>query len=119
MKYLGVIFDSNPKWDTHILKTCGKARKLLDVIQYSLISTDHITELGLFNEIVLSILEYARHVWSPHAKGLIKQLDMVDRHGINWIYHIERLDIVSHPKRFNNIISPPWRTGAIRLTEPS
>ena len=72
MKSLGANFDSNLKWDTHILKTCGKARKFIGMIQHCMPSTDHKTKLTLFKEIVLPILKYGIQVRSPHTKGLIK-----------------------------------------------
>ena len=95
MKRLGTIFDSSLKWDTHILNKCGKSKKLLSMIQHSMVSTNPKTKQMLFNGIVMPPLEYAGEVRSPHNKWVIIQLDMVHRRGITWIYHLESLDKVS------------------------
>ena len=73
------------------------------MIQRSMTSTDHKTKLTLFNGAVLPILEYASQVWSPHTKGLIRQLDMVHRRGVRWIYHLEKLDSVSQTMQQHHI----------------
>ena len=71
------------------------------------------TKLIAFNAIVRPILEYATPVWSPHNVNLTRDLDMVQRKAVRWIFHLGKYDSVTETMNANNIVSLLDRRAAL------
>ena len=105
LKYLGVTISSDMKWNTHIANVTKKANRQLGMLKRHLSDAPAKTKLVAFNSIVRTTLEYASQVWSPHAVGLIKQIDNVHRKAIRWIYRLPRICSITDCMSEHNISS--------------
>ena len=63
-KYLGVIIQSNLKWDVHCKQVTAKATNTLNILKWNLKSTKKVYEKA-FKSLVCRQVEYAASVWSP------------------------------------------------------
>ena len=79
IKDLGVIIDSKLKFNLHISDKINKAYRMLGIIKRNFKQMDKFTLIQLYKTFVRCQLEYAVSVWSPHNKGLIKNLEKVQR----------------------------------------
>ena len=104
-KYLGVIIQSDLKWNSHITCITGKANRSLGILRRSLAEAPVKTKLTAYKTIVRPILEYATPVWSPHYVGLINTVDKVQRRAVRWIYYLKKYDSVSECMNRNHIVS--------------
>jgi hypothetical protein len=91
MKYLGLTFQSNIKWSTHITNIVKKSNRTLGMLRRCLSGASSRLKLIAFNTVTRPILEYASQVWSPHEKGLIDQIDKVHRRALRWIFHVPKI----------------------------
>lgn len=106
MKYLGLTFESNIKWNEHIHNIVKKANKILGMIKRCLgTSSNSKTCMTSFNSVVRPILEYASQVWSPHTQSLTQELSMVQRKAVKWAFKLKKLDSVSDTMSNNGIMS--------------
>ena len=103
LKYLGVMFQSNLKWDTHTKITCKKANKSFGMLRRCLDGAPHKVKNIAFNTIAKPILEYATPVWSPHTKTLINELDRIHRRALRWIFNIPKAESLSDIMKLKQI----------------
>ena len=78
-KDLGVIVDSNLKFEEHLTEKAKKANIISGLIQRSFSHLDGKVFKTLFTSFVRPHLEYVSAVWSPHLKKHINQIEKVQR----------------------------------------
>jgi len=105
LKYLGITIQSNMKFDQHILNITKKANKNLGMLRRCLQGAPETTCLLAFNTIVRPILEYASPVWSPFTIGLVRNVDMIQRRAIRWVFSLKKLDSVTESMKEHDIKS--------------
>ena len=74
IKDLGVIFDSQFKFDKHIADKINKAYAFLGLIKRNFTYLCKDAFITLYKSLVRSHLEYAVQVWSPYTVAYIKKL---------------------------------------------
>ena len=96
-KDLGVIIDSELKFEEHIAEKVKKANIVAGLIQRSFSHLNSRVFKTLFGSFVRPHLEYASVVWSPHLKKHINLIERVQRRatkrveGLKNLLYIERL----------------------------
>ena len=78
-KDLGVIFDRNGSFHTHITTQSSKATKISGYIFRTFISRDKFVMISLFKTLVLPIIEYGCILWHPHVQQEINVVEEVQR----------------------------------------
>ena len=78
-KDLGVVFDHDGTFSSHITIQCSKATKICGYILRTFISRDQAVLITLFKTLVLPILEYGCILWHPHYQYDINNLEEVQR----------------------------------------
>jgi hypothetical protein len=78
-KDLGVLIDSNLKFDEHIATKVKKANTIVGLIRRSFSHLDANLFKILFASYVRPHLEYAQAVWAPHLKKHINMIENVQR----------------------------------------
>ena len=66
-------------FDSHISSLSRKCNNLAGWILRSFVSRDRLTILTLFKSLVISRLDYASQLWSPHKISQITQIEKVQR----------------------------------------
>ena len=112
---LGIIFQQNLKFDTHITKKTNKANQLLGMIKRTFTFMDKTLFLCIYKSLIRSILDYGSPVWNPSSKNLRQMLENVQRRstkivpGLKTLSHGDRLRSLNLPtlyyrrKRFDLI----------------
>ena len=62
-------------FDPHISNLSRKCKNLAGWILKSFVSRDKLTMLTLFKSLVISRLDYASQLWSPHKVSQITQIE--------------------------------------------
>ena len=79
-KYLGILLSSDLSWTQHIQSTCGKVRKLIDLIYRHFYQCSNSESLfQMYISLVRLHLEYANQVWNPYKTGEINSLEDVQK----------------------------------------
>ena len=65
-KDLGVVFDKDLKFTSHVNQIVMKANRVLGIIKCTFASRDANTIRLLYVTLVRPILDYASTVWNPH-----------------------------------------------------
>lgn len=86
VKYLGVTFSQDLKWDKHITDTCAKAFKQLGFLRRRLSKAPQAVKLTAYKTLVRPILEYGSIVWDPHQKYLRDKLERLQNRALRFIY---------------------------------
>ena len=73
---LGIIMSKDCSFDSHISSLSRKCNNLAGWILRSFVSRDRLTMLTLFKSLVISRLDYASQLWSPHKISQITQIEM-------------------------------------------
>ena len=79
MKDLGVLVDSQLKFKNHIYTIIGKAYRMLGIIKHNFSNINRSTFVILYKSFIKSCLDTSTCVWSPHSKGLIFELEKVQK----------------------------------------
>jgi len=77
---LGIYMSSDCSFDHHVAQLCNKCRNLAGWILRTFVTRDPITMLTLFKSLVLSRLDYASQLWSPHKLKDIYLIENVQRY---------------------------------------
>lgn len=94
---LGVTFENNMKFTTHIQAIRSKAMQMLGFVFRNSREFSNVTTLKtLFFAYVRSVLEYASVVWSPHYKYQIKSLEAVQHKFLRLIAFKTKFLILNH-----------------------
>ena len=103
MKDLGVWIDQDLSFDDHIFDKIKVANRMLGVIRHNFKDLDIKSFLLLYKAMVRSHLEFASSVWNPFRKGLIKDIESVQKratklvHACKSLSYKERLVLLKLP----------------------
>ena len=97
---LGISMSKDCSFDSHISSLSRKCNNLAGWILRSFVSRDRLTMLTLFKSLVISRLDYASQLWSPHKISQITKIDKVQR---SFTKHISRLRDLSYHERFQTL----------------
>ena len=78
-KDLGVIFDKDLSFDTHIQKSINKANQMIGLIKRSFSYLNKDTFLKLYKAMVRPHLEYGNVIWYPRLKRQSIAIERVQR----------------------------------------
>ena len=92
IKDLGITIDGNLKFNEHIADKINKSYRMIGLIKRNFKSMDKNTILLLYKSLVRSQLEYGNSVWSPHNKGIIKDLEKVQKRATKLIYQCKDMN---------------------------
>ena len=111
-KYLGVIFQQDLGFDSHIDSKIASARKLLGAIKFMLHDATLEGKTLAYTSLCRPILEYADVVWDPVCKQTINSLEKVKTDAVKFIANLrgrtsvteacERLGLELLAKRHKN-----------------
>ena len=125
-KDLGVVFDKDLKFTSHVNQIVMKANRVLGIIKRTFASRDANTIRLLYVTLVRPILDYASTVWNPHLMKNIHKLEAVQRRATKLIpsfynltyserlqelnlpsllYRRTRMDLIMTYKILNNLVS--------------
>ena len=93
---LGIIMSKDCSFDSHISSLSRKCKNLAGWILRSFVSRDKLTMLTLFKSLVISRLDYASQLWSPHKISQISQIEKVQR---SFTKHITGMRDLSYHER--------------------
>ena len=88
---LGVTFDTNLKFDSHINNVINKANQALGIIKRNFKYMDEEALLTLYKSIVRPILEYGQPVWAPFLLRQSRALESIQRRATKLIPSIKHL----------------------------
>ena len=86
--------------DSHISSLSRKCNNLAGWILRSFVSRDRLTMLTLLKSLVISRLDYATQLWSPHKISQITQIEKVQR---SFTKHISGLRDLSYHERLQTL----------------
>ena len=95
LKYLGIVIDSNLKWEKHVNTTISKAMRTLGLLKSTLWHADVRTRLIAYKALCRSFLEYASDAWDPHLAKDIYALEMVQNRAVHFISSLKEVVSVS------------------------
>ena len=93
---LGIIMSKDCLFDSHIFSLSRKCKNLAGWILRSFVSRDKLTMLTLFKSLVISRLDYASQLLSPHKISQITQIEKVQR---SFTKHIAGMRDLSYHER--------------------
>src|SRR6201995_3186499 len=76
---LGVVTDCELKFENHIYDKINIARKMLGIINRNFKDLDKSSFILLYKSLVRSHLEFAHSVWCPYKKGLIYDIERIQK----------------------------------------
>jgi len=79
-KYLGMWFDSNLKWNTHVEKTASKISQKIGILKRLRIFIDQNTMNMLYNAIILPHIDYCCPIWTSAAKKHVNKIQVLQNH---------------------------------------
>jgi hypothetical protein len=91
IKDLGVWMDSTLSYENHIYEKINMANKMLGLIRRNFIDLDKNSFILLYKGMVRSHLEYAGSVWSPFKKGLITDIEKIQKRATKFIRDCKNL----------------------------
>ena len=98
---LGIIIDNNLNFKSHINSKIKKANSMLGIIKRNFKHLDKFTFNLLYKSLVRSHLEYASSVWHPYRKGLINELEKVQKHATKLVQNIKKLSYTERLQYLN------------------
>ena len=110
-KDLGVIFESNLKFDKHINSAVNKANQILGIIKRNFTFMDETIFLKLYKALVRPHLEYGQSVWYPHLKRQTQLIENVQRRATKLLKNIKNL---SYKERLIHLNLPSLKYRRIR-----
>ena len=78
-KDLGIYFENDGTFESHIDVKCAKARKISGYIMRTFKSRKSCVILHLFKSLVLPIIEYGSIIWSPYKLCEIRKIEQIQR----------------------------------------
>jgi len=95
VKDLGVIIDSELKFDKHINHIVSRAQQVANLIHKCFVSKDTNTLVQAYTTYVRPLLEYASSVLSPHSVVLVKKIESDQRRFTKRISRCDKLNCCS------------------------
>ena len=84
-KYLGVTFNSNLDWSTHISNVSSKATRTLGFLRRNLAFAPQQTKAMAYKTLVRPQVEYASPVWAPYTQVNVQKIEKVQRTAARWV----------------------------------
>lgn len=78
-RYLGVVISNDLNWRSNVENVCYSSYKKLCFLRVKLRNATKDVKLMAYKTFIRPVLEYAAVVWSPHQKGLINELERIQR----------------------------------------
>ena len=100
-KDLGVVFDKNLTFSTHIDASIKKANQALGTIKRTFSEINAKIFLPLYKSMVRPHLEYCQEVWSPWRKEKIRDIEKVQRRATKMVRGLKDLTYVERLRRLN------------------
>ena len=100
-KDLGVIFDNNLQFKSHITHIIHKANNVLGTIKRTFSSRDAHTIRLLYTTLVCPILDYASTIWNPHLMGSIRDLEKIQKRATKLIPSLQHLSYLERHQHLN------------------
>ena len=100
MKDLGIIFAEDGTFNTHILTTTAKGKKLAGWILRTIRARDMVTMSTLLKSLIQPTLEYGCPIWAPNEQHLIKALEEVQK---SFTKKIQGLTHLTYKERLNKL----------------
>ena len=100
-KDLGVMIDSDMKFDQHISAKVKKANSIAGLIRRSFSFLDGLLFKQLFTTLVRPHLEYCQSVWSPHLKKDINLIESVQKRATKMIDSFKHLTYEERLRKLN------------------
>ena len=97
-KDIGVTFDTNLCFNTHITTTVRKCQGILSVIKRSF---TYIVLILLYITLVRPILKYSSVVWAPHLRKHINILEAVQRRATRMIPNLKDMSYLDRLHKLN------------------
>ena len=101
VKDLGIMFDSDMSFSTHISEKCAKANKLCGYILRTFVTRSCVPLIAAYKSLVLPVMEYGFIVWHPHKLCLTRKLEQVQRNFTSVLYGLEELSYWERLKKLN------------------
>ena len=89
IKYLGVVIQSNLKFNSHVASKVNSAMKVFGCIKYALNDGSQSVKLLAHSSLSRPILEYADVLWDPADAALIQELEAVQNKAIRFVKSIK------------------------------
>ena len=100
-KDLGVIFDSELKFEEHISAKVKKANAMVGLIRRTFSFLDCKLFRKLYTTFVRPHLEYAQAVWSPHLKKYINTIENVQSRATKLVDGLANIDYTERLKKLD------------------
>jgi len=100
---LGVVVDSELKFEDHVHDKINLASKMLGIINRNFKNLDKATFILLYKSLVRSHLEFAHSVWCPYKKGVIYEIEKIQKRATKMVQdckgknYKERLQFLNLP----------------------
>jgi len=97
-KYLGVLIQSNLKWDEHINKKVSEATRTLGLIRRSLFDAPKHVKLIAYQTLCRPKLEYAVEVWDPFLRKHIDLLESVQNKAVRFVLKLRGICSITNSR---------------------
>ena len=111
IKDIGVIMDSNLKFEKHINAKIVTANKILGIIRRTYMFLNKEIFLPLYKALVRSHFDYAMSIWNPHMIKFIESVESVQRRATKLIPKIKNL---TYPERLKALNLPTFSYRRVR-----
>ena len=98
---LGLYFDSNASFSTHITVKVSKAKKLCGYILRTFITRQSSPLIYFYKTVVLPVLEYCCIVWHPYKLNQIREIESIQRDFTSRMHDIQEFDYWDRLKLLN------------------
>ena len=85
IKYLGVTFTSDLRWNTHIINVCTKANLTLGFLRRNLYSCPQEVKEAAFKGLVRPVLDYGSSVWDTPGVVLQEEIESVQKRDARFV----------------------------------
>ena len=100
---IGVIIDSELKFEKHINSKIQTANKILGIIRRSFMFLNCDIFIPLYKSLIRSHFDYAMIIWSPNLGKFIDSIESVQRRATKMIPEIKK---ISYPERLKHLNLP-------------
>ena len=91
-KYLGIILQSNLKWNRHIEETIAGTNSILGLLRRNIkVASTYVKDLA-YRALIRPKLEYASAVWSPWQQFLVDNIEKVRLRSAHYVLNDYRSD---------------------------
>ncbi|XP_077976386.1 uncharacterized protein LOC144432146 [Styela clava] len=104
IKFLGVIFDENLSWKSHILHVIGKTKRNLAVAAKVSQCVNQSALLAMFQSLLLSHIRYCCSVWLHGNKTLVSKLQSICNNFLRILFRKGKRESVNHFYKKLNIL---------------